>query len=118
MASAEDPASFGALLRYYRIAAALTQEGLAERAGLGPRTIQRLERGQRRAHRETAQRLAAALTLREDHRTRFVAAACPLPRQRTLSPDSSATRRAPVTPRDGRPRRHNLPTQLTSFVGR
>ena len=39
--------TFGMLLRRYRVAAALTQEGLAERAGLSARGVQDLERGVR-----------------------------------------------------------------------
>ena len=37
--------AFGALLRRYRLAAGLTQEGLAERAGVSARGLQDLERG-------------------------------------------------------------------------
>ncbi len=39
------PEEFGALLRQHRLAAGLMQEALAERAGLGVRSIQGLERG-------------------------------------------------------------------------
>lgn len=55
-------ASFGARLRRARLAAGLTQEELAERAGLSARGIQDLERGLRATpQRETVRRLAAAL---------------------------------------------------------
>ena len=37
--------NFGALLRQHRLALGLTQEALAERAGLSWRTVQDLERG-------------------------------------------------------------------------
>ena len=61
MAIAE-PAAFGALLRRYRTAGGLTQEALAERAGLSARGISDLERGVSRSHRaDTVQRLATAL---------------------------------------------------------
>jgi len=43
-----DPTAFGESLRQLRIAAALSQEALAERAGLSPRGISDLERGVRR----------------------------------------------------------------------
>jgi transcriptional regulator with XRE-family HTH domain len=46
MGSAE-PRGFGELLRRYRTAARLTQEELAEQAGLSVRGIQDLERGLR-----------------------------------------------------------------------
>src|SRR5579859_1760930 len=56
--------NFGALLRSYRTRAGLTQEELAERAGLSRRGIADLERGARRApHADTVQRLGAALEL-------------------------------------------------------
>ena len=57
-------ASFGALLRRHRLAAGLSQEALAERAGLSARAISALEHGERRApYRATVQALAAALGL-------------------------------------------------------
>ena len=67
--------TFGMLLRRYRVAAALTQEGLAERAGLSARGVQDLERGVRVAPRlDTVRLLADALGLdaeaRAGHRRR------------------------------------------------
>ncbi len=57
-------ATFGALLRRYRIAAGLSQEALGERAGLTAQAISALERGLRRApYRETVAMLVAALGL-------------------------------------------------------
>ena len=58
-------ATFGELLRDHRRAAGLTQEELAERAGVSPRSISELERGG--AHvprRDTVALLARALGLR------------------------------------------------------
>src|ERR1700730_11155890 len=56
--------SFGDLLRRHRVVAGLTQEELAEHAGLSLRGISDLERGMRRApHRGTVLRLADALGL-------------------------------------------------------
>ena len=46
-----DTSSFGRCLRQYRMAAGLTQEALAERAGLGIRSLQHLERGETRPQR-------------------------------------------------------------------
>ena len=55
---------FGVLLQRYRVAAGLSQEALAERAGLSRRGISDLERGKRRVpHPATARRLADALAL-------------------------------------------------------
>ncbi|HYW88245.1 MAG TPA: helix-turn-helix domain-containing protein [Chloroflexota bacterium] len=64
-----EPTRFGDLLRRHRTAAGLTQEGLAERAGLSVRGIQDLERGIRRTpHSDTTRRLADALGLRDAER--------------------------------------------------
>jgi len=68
--------SFGLLLRRFRLAAALTQEELAEWANLSVRGIASLERGARRApHRHTVEQLADALNLLGEERTRFTPAA-------------------------------------------
>src|SRR5690349_4577021 len=75
MSSAE-PASFGALLLRHRTVARLTQEQLADRAGLSPDAIAALERGRRRAPRgATVDLLADALGLDADARAEFVVAA-------------------------------------------
>ena len=74
MTSTDSP--FGSLLRRLRTAAGLTQEELAERAGISPRAISALERGDRRApRRDTVERLAEALVLSSGERGRFAAAA-------------------------------------------
>jgi tetratricopeptide (TPR) repeat protein/transcriptional regulator with XRE-family HTH domain len=57
-------ATFGRLLRRYRLAAALSQEELAERARLSTHAISALERGRRQApYRGTVDLLAVALGL-------------------------------------------------------
>ncbi len=56
--------TFGSLLKRHRRAAGLSQEQLAERAGLTAQAISTLERGFRRApYRDTVRALAQALTL-------------------------------------------------------
>lgn len=75
-------ATFGTLLRELRLAAGLTQEALAEQAGLSPRSIQQLEAAGARPRRSTAQQLARALALSAEQRARFEAAASPAPRRR------------------------------------
>src|SRR5688572_33091522 len=71
-----DSASFGDLLRQARTAAALSQEELAERAGLSTRGISALERGIRRAPRlATVRMLADALALDEAGRAALLTAA-------------------------------------------
>jgi transcriptional regulator with XRE-family HTH domain len=64
---AEGPAlGFAGLLRQLRTKARLTQEELAEAAGLSPRSVSDLERGiNRTAHKNTAVLLAGALGLAE-----------------------------------------------------
>jgi transcriptional regulator with XRE-family HTH domain len=67
---------FAGLLRQLRTEAKLTQEELAQAAGLSPRSISDLERGvNRTAHKDTAVLLAGALGLAEPVRALFVAAA-------------------------------------------
>src|SRR6516162_113200 len=73
----EQPAlDFAGLLRQLRVEARLTQEELAEAAGLSPRTVSDLERRvNRTAHKDTAGLLADALGLAGPVRGVFVAAA-------------------------------------------
>ena len=78
MATEQDAAaaSFGDLLRRYRLVLGLTQEELAERAGLSKRGISDLEREARtRPQRETLRLLAEALGLTGPQQAVFVAAA-------------------------------------------
>ncbi len=74
---AEQPAlGFAGLLRQLRAQARLTQEELAEAAGVSPRSVSDLERGiNRTARKDTAELLAAALGLAGPVRPLFVAAA-------------------------------------------
>jgi tetratricopeptide (TPR) repeat protein/transcriptional regulator with XRE-family HTH domain len=75
MARVQSP-TFGKLLHRYRLAAGLTQEALAEQAGLGARTISDLERGvAHHPQRHTLQLLADALSLSTRDRSRLEAVA-------------------------------------------
>ena len=75
-AVAEPGLSFAGLLRQLRGEAGLTQEELAEAAGLSPRSVSDLERGiHRTAHKDTAVLLADGLGLAGPARALFVAAA-------------------------------------------
>ena len=77
MASGE-AGTFGALLRRYRQAAALSQEALAERARISAVAISALERGVRRApYLGTVDVLATALALGTADRAALLAAARP-----------------------------------------
>ena len=67
---------FGGLLRQLRAGTGLTQEELAEAAGLSPRGVSALERGvNRTARKDTAELLAGALGLAGPAHAVFVAAA-------------------------------------------
>lgn len=70
--------SFSALLKRLRLAAGLTQEALAERAGVSPRAVSDLERDPRRVPRlDTVRLLADALALADADRAALLAAARP-----------------------------------------
>jgi predicted ATPase/DNA-binding XRE family transcriptional regulator len=73
-----DTTSFGDLLRQLRTSAALSQEALAERAGLSLRGVSDLERGARRTPQlATVRMLADALDLNASERRTLLAAARP-----------------------------------------
>ena len=98
---ASDQHAFGRMLRRYRLAAELTQEALAERAGLSVRGISDLERGVNRApYVATVIRLAEALEITEAQRDQLEA---------TIS-----RHRGPVRDRPAR----RLPEPLTPLIGR
>src|SRR5215472_9355567 len=70
-----DEGTFGIRLRDYRLAANLTQEELAERAGLSVEAVGALERGDRRSPRpSTIESLSRALKLDARQRDAFIAA--------------------------------------------
>lgn len=95
--------SFGALLKRFRIAGGLTHETLAERSGLGARTISDLERGVSRAPRaDTLALLVGALNLSSEDRSQLETSA--RAGSNVASPPSLTS--------------SNLTVDLTSFVGR
>ena len=94
---------FGSVLKRLRLTAGLTREALAERAGLGARTLSDLERGVSRAPRtDTLALLIDALALSPEQRAELERAARP-PRDLSNPPAATAS---------------TLPLHLTSFVGR
>jgi predicted ATPase/transcriptional regulator with XRE-family HTH domain len=113
---AEQPAlSFAELLRRLRAEAQMTQEELAEAAGLSPRSVSDLERGiHRTAHKDTAVLLADALGLAEPARELFLSAA----RGRVPAGDVLAV--VYGRPPEGLARilPNNLPAQPATFIGR
>src|SRR4051812_33654418 len=105
--------SFGSLLRLYRAQAAMSQEMLAERAGVSLRGLSDLERGRSRKPRlYTLNRLAEALALNADARARLLAAALP------TAVDEPAPETAVVAASAGRAARRPLPGYLTGIIGR
>lgn len=97
----DNPRAFGALLRRHRQRAGLTQEALAESAGLSVRGISDLERGVNRApYVATILRLGDALGLADEERAELEAAV--------------SRRRGPATERPIA----RLPEQFTSLIGR
>src|SRR5918996_5211075 len=76
--SIDDPGSFGMLLKQHRLAAGLTQEALAERAGLSSKAVSDLERDSARVPRlATVNLLSDALGLSPDLRAGLLSAARP-----------------------------------------
>jgi predicted ATPase/transcriptional regulator with XRE-family HTH domain len=97
--------SFGDLVRRYRLDADLSQEALAERAGLSAHGISALERGvNRTAQRETVLRLADALGLSGHDRTAFLSSA----QRRGARSGTLSSTDSPTT----------LPVPLTALLGR
>jgi len=79
---------FGTLLRRHRTAAGLSQEALAERAGLSTRAISDLERGvKKRPHPATMRLLADALELGPEERATLAAASRPADTTSTPPPE-------------------------------
>lgn len=105
--------SFGALLRTYRMSAGLSQEALAERAGLTTQAIGALERGvRRRPYPETVRRLADALSLSPEERAAFIATVSRQESEPLNVPDDASAgvdQELPMTP---------LPAQVTPLIGR
>jgi predicted ATPase/DNA-binding CsgD family transcriptional regulator/DNA-binding XRE family transcriptional regulator len=116
-ATAGESSEFGEQLRAHREAAGLTQEELAERAGLTAQGVGALERGdRRRPYPHTVRSLADALGLSEYERTRLSRAT---PKRGSVaSPLQTATTpMLPVSPRPllGREREIN---DLRDMLGR
>jgi tetratricopeptide (TPR) repeat protein/transcriptional regulator with XRE-family HTH domain len=111
---AERPAlEFAGLLRQLRTEAKLTQEELAEAAGLSPRSVSDLERGvNRTARKDTAVLLAGALGLAEPVRALFVTAA----RGRAQAAEVLAAMRGEA--RGAAAATRTLPCDIASFTGR
>ena len=101
--SGPDRSGFGTLLRRYRLSAGLTQEALAERAGISAKAISELERNPNRLPRlDTIALVAEALGLDGQERARLLGAVRP------ADPDGGS----PTLPLA------DMPRPLTPLVGR
>jgi tetratricopeptide (TPR) repeat protein/transcriptional regulator with XRE-family HTH domain len=112
----EEPAlTFAGLLRQLRAEARLTQEELAEAAGLSPRSVSDLERGiNRTARKDTGVLLAGALGLSGPVAELFVAAA----RGRGPAGDVMTARPGSAAGAFVAAATHGLPRDIGSFTGR
>jgi transcriptional regulator with XRE-family HTH domain len=103
------------LLRRLRAEAGLTQEELAEAAGVSPRSVSDLERGiHATAHKDTAVLLAGALGLAEPARALFVAAA----RGRPPAAEVLAARPGMPPGAFAAAATRSLPRDIAAFTGR
>jgi predicted ATPase/transcriptional regulator with XRE-family HTH domain len=109
--------SFGQWLKQRRRALDLTQAELARRLGCATVTLQKIELDERRPSKELAERLSELLQLPAAERAAFLRVArAELTADRLAEP---AVGRQGVAPWQAQPHpTHNLPLQLTSFVGR
>jgi predicted ATPase/transcriptional regulator with XRE-family HTH domain len=111
--SRSEDATFGALLRRFRLAVGLTQAALAEHSGLSERAINDLERDPHRAPRlESVNLLAEALKLSPDERTQLLTAARP---HAVHAPEQAVA--APLVSPQTFPA-SRLPMPVHRFVGR
>ncbi len=108
--SSMDVTDFAVLLRHHRRRNGLTQEALAERAGLSPAAISLLERGiSRTPQHATARMLSAALALTPDEVVIFM----------ELAIEADRLNGEGVPPLDQQTKRDSsLPVPLTSLIGR
>ncbi|HEY1429162.1 MAG TPA: helix-turn-helix domain-containing protein, partial [Candidatus Tumulicola sp.] len=106
--ASEDSAAaleLASLLKSYRVRAGLSQQLLAEKAAVSVQAVSALERGYRKVpYPKTLERLCDALHLHPDDR-------------RTLEESARRARGLRWHDHETEPR-HNLPRQLTSFLGR
>jgi transcriptional regulator with XRE-family HTH domain len=113
MASEDGQVSFGSLLHKHRLAGGLSQEELADRAGLSRRGISDLERGARTSpYPATVRRLAEALELSVADRSRLLEAAHRSTKALPAGHEAGVAQASAERPR------HNLILPLTSFIGR
>ena len=112
----ESTSSFGYWIRRQRKALDLTQQVLAERVGCSLAAIKKIEGDERRPSRQIAERLADVLGVPSSQREIFLEVA------RGIRPvDQLLLAHEPVSPTLAETSKvfpHNLPMQLTNFIGR
>jgi predicted ATPase/DNA-binding XRE family transcriptional regulator len=112
----ESTSSFGYWLRRQRKALDLTQQALADRVGCSAAAIKKIESDERRPSRQIAERLADVLGVPASQREMFLDIARGI---RPVDQLSLAREAVSHTPSEAsKPLPHNLPMQLTSFIGR
>jgi predicted ATPase/transcriptional regulator with XRE-family HTH domain len=114
----ETTSSFGYWIRRQRKALDLTQQALAERVGCSLAAIKKIESDERRPSRQIAERLADILGVPASQRELFLECARGLRAvdQLMLAREPALPTPTPLKSREPLP--HNLPVQLTSFIGR
>jgi len=100
--------SFGEWLKQRRKALDLTQRDLADQVGCAEVTIRKIEGNANRPSRQIAERLADVLAIAPDEQAAFVSFARRLADQPPALPVELASQHPA----------HNLPPQLTPFIGR
>ncbi len=106
--------SFGDWLRQRRKALDLTQDELAQQVGCSAITLRKLEAEERRPSKQIAERLAEVLQVASEERSAFLRFARGDPFAAPSTAIAESVKHGGETPA----RSHNLPIQLTSFVGR
>src|SRR5512141_1869264 len=107
--------AFGQWLKQRRNAMDLTQWELAERVGCSQDTIQKIETGTRRPSKQVAELLASCLGIASEDHDALVSWARLGYRN---VPQTSSTLPAPAFPQTQLSTTLNLPTPLTSLIGR
>src|SRR5690349_7120480 len=110
--------AFGSLLRRFRLAAGLSQDGFAERSRLSPGAIRAYERGVRRSpYPHTVAQLSEALDLSPQERAQLEAAASRPPRRQPTTEASPETADSPDAQTEPYPRQAWAST-TPALVGR
>lgn len=108
--------SFGYWVRRQRKALDLTQQALADRVGCSLAAIKKIEGEERRPSRQIAERMADIFGVQKGQREVFIEVARGIrPVDQLFQPNEPTT--VTYVPKINKPL-HNLPVQLTSFIGR